>query len=435
MHKFSLPGIHPKTHKATAAASTRVCEAPGTIEIPMAMGLGRPAKLCVSVGDRVAVGQKIGEADGAVSVPVHAGISGTVRKIRDFTTADGKIVPSVVIEGDGEDRVADTVRPIAVNTREDLVRAARELGIIGLGGAGFPAHVKLDVGDKKVDTVLINGAECEPYITSDFRRMLEDGDAVIAGAQLVRDKLGAQRAVICIEDNKPEAIALMRDKIQGDSGLSVLSLPEKYPSGAEKVLIYLATGREVKKRQLPIDHGVIVMNVSTVAELYHGITTGMPLVRRVVTVDGSAVSEPGNVDVPVGTSIRDVIALCGGYREEPEEILMGGPMMGVAVPSDVLPVLRNNNAILAFGRREAELLSETPCIRCGRCAAACPYYLIPFAYDKAYRTGDIGELERLEVDLCMECGNCSYVCPAKRHLVMRNRLSKALVEVKRRNGV
>ncbi|MEG1943438.1 MAG: RnfABCDGE type electron transport complex subunit C, partial [Angelakisella sp.] len=306
--------------------------------------------------------------------------------------------------------------------------AARECGLVGLGGAGFPTHIKFNPKNlSEVDTLVVNGAECEPYITCDMRLMLEDTQGLLDGISAVKKYMEIGTVIIAIEENKPEAIAKLTEACKGMDGVTVKALKAKYPQGAEKVLIYECTGRVVGEGKLPADVGAIVSNVATLAKLADYLKTGMPLVEKMLTVDGSAIAEPKNIIAPIGTSIADMIAFCGGYRCDAKKILMGGPMMGISVPSDEYPLLKNNNAILAFDEKDAEQAPESACIKCGACLRACPFNLAPASIDKAYHAGNTDALKKLKVNLCMECGCCSYVCPAKRDLVMSNKLGKQLL--------
>ena len=305
---------------------------------------------------------------------------------------------------------------------------------VGLGGAGFPAHVKLNVpDDKAIDTLIVNVAECEPYITSDHREALENGKNVLYGVYKIKEILGVHRVLIAIEDNKPDAIEALRKiadnrELDPNDEVRILPLRAMYPQGAEKVLVQACTGRKVPAGGLPADVGCLVMNIASVSFLASYMKTGMPLTLKRVTVDGSAVQNPQNVIVPIGTKIAEVMAFCGGYREEPKKIIMGGPMMGVAVTSDELPVLKQNNGLLAFGAREAQLMEPTECIHCGRCVAACPMHLLPTRLEKYAERRDVEMLKSLDIMSCMECGCCAYSCPAGRRLVQAIRLGKFYVK-------
>ena len=424
----SLQGVKVKHSKNTANLQPVRMPVPEKVIIPMIQHMGAPCDLLVKVNDTVTVGQLIGDSGAFLSSPIHSSVSGTVTAIDDFVTALGAKCKAAVITTDGLQTVCPDLEVPQVNSHADLVAAVRKCGMVGLGGAGFPTHVKLNPKNlSEVDTLVINGAECEPYITCDMRLMLDNTDGLLEGIAVVKKYLDVSRVVIGVEDNKPEAIAKLTQAVASMDGVSVQTLKSKYPQGAEKVLIYETTGRVVKEGQLPADVGVVVLNVASCAKIADYLKTGMPLVEKTITVDGSAVAEPKNVIVPIGAQIKDIIAFCGGYKAEAKKILMGGPMMGIVVPSDEFPVVKNNNAILAFDEAESRQEFETACIRCGRCLRACPFGLAPAKLDKAYRTRNIAALKALKVNLCMECGCCSYVCPAKRYLVMSNKLGKKLL--------
>lgn len=427
MSMFKLSGVHVKHCKNTAKLKAERIPTPKSITVPMSMHIGAPAVPIVRVGDTVKVGQLIGEAGPGLSSPVYSGVSGTVKKIDGIISISGAQIPTVVIESDGEQTIAESVVPYEVNTREEFLDALSRSGIVGLGGAGFPTLVKLKADVSKIDTLLINGAECEPYITSDTRTMIDDAAAVADGIRLVAGFLEIKNIVIGIEKNKPECIASMRRAVADIAGSSVKPLPSVYPQGGEKVLVYHTLGRVIKEGGLPLDCGVIVMNCTTIAAISRFIRTGMPLVEKCITVDGSAVANPKNVIAPIGTPVMDLIDFCGGFREEPRKMLYGGPMMGIALPDTSSPVLKQTNAVLAFGKKEATPPKVTPCIKCGRCVEHCPFGLDPTAISKAYKENDPETLEKLKVNLCMECGCCSYVCPAKRNIVQRNKMAKTML--------
>lgn len=418
-------GVHVPHRKHTASCHAERMPIPKTVVIPMSMHIGAPAKPVVAVGDTVGVGQMIGEAGGFVSSPVHSSVSGTVKKIDTILGSNGNPMTAVTIEADGEQRPYEGITPPTITNYDEFVAAVRASGIVGLGGAGFPTCVKLSVKDlSKVDYVILNGAECEPYITADTLTMTDRADDIFEGIQLLEKYLGVKTVIIGIEDNKPEAIAAMRALSAKDPAIQVKALPASYPQGGEKVLIYNTVGRVVPEGKLPLDAGCIVMNVTTCACIAQYVKTGMPLIEKCLTVDGSAVANPKNVIAPIGASMKDVFDFCGGFKEEPKKVLYGGPMMGIAVPDLNQPILKSTNAILAFNAKEAERPEETPCIHCGNCINHCPMRLNPPAIAKALNQKDGAALMELKPNLCMECGACVFVCPARRNIVARHKLAK-----------
>ena len=423
-----LNGLKLAHRKNTEDCETVQFPLPGRVRIPMAMTMGAACEPLVKAGDKVKVGQKVGDSDSGFSAPVHSGVSGTVAAVGDFRTVLGLPCKMLEIDTDGEQTLSDEVKPPVVTDRESFIRAVRESGACGLGGAGFPTHMKLGTADK-IDVLIINGAECEPYITADYREMIERPDDIIGGIRLIKDTLGIGRAVLAIEANKPQAIKNFTEMADSDDTIDIMTLPSVYPQGAEKVIIYNATGRVVGEGELPSQHGVIVLNVSTVSFLYRYMTTGMPLVSRRITVDGNAVGRPQNISAVIGTPIHEILEFCGTDMEHLRKVISGGPMMGVSVPDLELPILKTSNALLALDRFDERPTSA--CIRCGRCVRVCPLGLMPCDIDRAYKIRDIAELKKLRVKLCMNCGSCTYVCPANRRLAETNQLAKALLPKKK----
>lgn len=428
--KYIHGGTHLAHNKNTAEAESVVMPCPAVVNIPLSQHIGAPCTPVVKKGAKVFVGTLIGEAGGFVSAPVHSSVSGTVVDVKELTISDGLPQKYVIIESDGKMEKDPNLAPFKVKTSADLAEAAKQCGLVGLGGAGFPTHVKLSPSkDVKIDTLIINAAECEPYITSDYRECMENFNDVIEGVYLIKDKLKLEKVVICVESNKPNAIKKLMevaaDKRDSDDSVKIMKLPSKYPQGAEKVIIFSATGRKLPLGSLPSDVGCIVMNVTSIATLYRFITTGMPLVSKRITVDGTAVSEPKNLIVPIGTPIKDVIKFIGGVDENADRILMGGPMMGNPVVKETAVIEKRNNAILIM--KDSKPAPQTACIRCGRCADACPMNLYPAMVETAHRTGDTQNYDSLNVNYCIECGSCSYVCPAKRPLTQIMRVAKAEV--------
>lgn len=421
-------------HKNTWDIPSSTMPPPEKVILPMQQHIGAPCIPTVKKGDHVYVGTVVGDSEAYVSAPVHASVSGTVTEITQVMLTGGQMTQAVVVGSDGKmEKDPAIAPPPPITTKEELAKAARAAGLVGLGGAGFPAHVKLNVPEgKTIDTLLVNVAECEPYVTSDHREALENGRNVLEGVYHVKEILGVQRVIIAVEDNKPDVIQKLSEiaddpKRDPLDQVRVLPLKSRYPQGAEKVLVQACTGRKVPAGKLPADVGCLVMNIGSLSFLASYMRTGMPLTLKRVTLDGSAIAHPQNVIVPVGTPIKDVVAFCGGYKAEPKKLIMGGPMMGVAITSDELPILKQNNAILAFDQREAQLRQPTACIRCGRCVAACPMHLMPTKLEQAVERQDVEALQSLDIMTCMECGCCSFSCPAGRRLVQAIRLGKNYV--------
>ena len=430
MSLFRLGKTKVPHRKNTAAMAAERMTPPKAVVIPVAQHIGTPATPTVKAGDQVFVGTVIAEAAGFVSAPVHSSVSGTVKKIEPLLASNGRSAPAIIIESDGLMTPDPAIAPPTVTSFADLATAARNAGLIGLGGAGFPTSVKLSPKNiSEIDTLILNGAECEPYITSDTRTMLDDAEYIREGVLLMKRFTEIKSVVIGVEANKPECIDNLNKVFAGEDYVTVAVLPSKYPQGAEKVLIHNTVKRVVPEGGLPSDVGVIVMNVTTLAFLAKYVKTGMPLVEKCVTVDGSAIKEPKNLIVPVGTPINEVVEAAGGFSEAPGKVLYGGPMMGVAVYDLAAPVLKNTNAITALNKKDALTPKLNPCIHCGRCVSACPMGLNPTIFARTLNLDEAAErAERLEgakINLCIECGCCSFVCPSKRPLVENNKLAKA----------
>ena len=431
MSQKHLHSIHVSHYKHTAGCATEVMPVPDVVKISMSQHIGAPCKPLVQKGDYVKVGQLIGDTDAFVSAPIHSSVSGTVTGIEEQRSAVGGMDTLVVIETDKKQEVYEGIKVPEAKDLPEFIKAIRESGLVGLGGASFPTHIKFNPKNiDEVHTLIVNAAECEPFITSDHRLMLEDTEDLIAGCQLIMKHIGLDEGFIGIEENKPDAIEHINKVLaaKGITNIKTFKLQARYPKGAERVLIYEITGKTMNAGELPAQHGVILSNVTTIAFVGQYFRTGMPLVSKRMTVDGDAVATPKNIIAPIGTMINDVIGFCGGYKEEPRKILMGGPMMGRAVFSDEMPIVKNNNAILAFSKAQSVVKEETAYINCGRCHQACPFGLIPTALADAYAKRDAQALSDLKVMQCMECGSCSYICPARRPLGFTNKLGKAVVK-------
>ncbi len=425
-HAFT-GGVHPKGFKELTANIPITPLQPKKVCIAMSQHIGAPCTPLVKIGERVLMGQKIGDGAG-LCVPVHASVSGTVSAVEECAHCGGAKVLSVVIESDGRDTLAADVRPaehIEQLDKEALISLIREAGITGMGGAGFPTNVKLSSGLGKVDTVIINGAECEPYITSDDRLMRETPERIIGGIKIIQRILEPKHTAVGIELNKPEAIHAMTEA--AGSSMQVLSLRVRYPQGAEKQLIQSVTGRCVPPGGLPAAVGCAVFNVATCAAIYDAIYLGMPLIRRAVTVTGSAVAKPGNFSAPIGTSYADLVEAAGGFAAEPYKIFVGGPMMGIAQHTLAACTIKGNNALTCYSKREKREVANPHCIRCGKCVDVCPMSLMPIFLHRAQLRGDLEALKKGNVTDCIECGSCSFTCPAGVPLVQSFRTAKKLL--------
>lgn len=422
-------GVKVPHKKNTKDEKSIIMPPPKEVIIPMLQHIGAQCKPIVSVGEKVYVGQVIGDSEAFVSTPIHSSVSGVVKGIEKLRLPTSEAVDSILIESDGLMQKYSGIKPPKVRNAQELVEATRESGLVGLGGAGFPAHVKLKIPKGcKIDTLIVNAAECEPYITSDNRAILEEHNSLIDGINKIKNLLNIKKVIIAIESNKPIAIKLLEENLKNEDDIAVLKLKSRYPQGAEKILIKVCTNRVVPLGRLPSDVGCIVMNVGSVVFLSNYLKTGMPLVSKRVTIDGSAIKEPKNLIVPIGSRISDVIKFAGGYKSIPGKLIMGGPMMGIALMDDSLPVLKQNNAILAFDVEDAKIPKGGPCIRCGKCVEGCPMKLMPTLLEKQSKLKNVDELIDLNVMTCMECGCCSYNCPAGRNLVQSIKLGKLIVK-------
>ncbi|MGN1442343.1 MAG: electron transport complex subunit RsxC [Acutalibacteraceae bacterium] len=428
----SRGGVNVSHHKNTAELPVERMPIPKTVVLPMQQSIGAPCQPLVKVGDTVAVGQKIGDTDKFMSAPIHATVSGTVTAVGDIKLANGMISKAVTIESDGEMRPYEGIKPPVVTNKQELIQAVRESGLVGLGGAGFPTHVKLNYPeDKNVDTLIINAAECEPYITVDYRECVENGENILEGVYKLQEFFKFKQVIIAIEDNKPKAFKVLKeiadkDNMDGDV-VKLMTLKSRYPQGAEKMMVLSATGRKVPPGKLPADVGCVVMNVASVAFVGRYLKTGKPLISRSITVDGTAIKQPKNLRVPIGTNLQDIIDYCGGFIKEPRKIIFGGPMMGVAICDTNAPLCKQNNALLAFADSSDIVKKERDCIRCGRCVDVCPMSLMPTLIERFAKIKDVDSLKHSGVMVCMECGSCAYTCPSGRPLVQYMRLAKQIL--------
>ncbi len=428
-HKF-YGGVHPAEHKEATERKPVVPleEAPAQVVIPMSMHVGAPCKPIVAKGDEVTVGQKIGEIAG-LGAPIHASVSGKVVAVEARPHPGGDVMMSVVIENDFQDTQHPSIghrENVDALTSQEIIDIVKEAGITGMGGAGFPTHVKLSGAVDKADTIILNGAECEPYITADHRLMLERGEAVIEGARLIMKALGLKEATIGIEGNKLDAVEHLKSLLpNGDASIHVETLKTRYPQGAEKQLIQRVTGREVPPGGLPADVGCTVFNVATAAAIYDAVTECKPMTHRNVTITGGAIERPMNVFAPVGTPVEHLIKMAGGFKTQPQRLLMGGPMMGNPLFDESVPMQKGTNCILALTDAEAAVQdSEQTCLRCGRCVNACPMHLMPLYMHMYAEKRAWTELDGYNIMDCMECGSCNYICPARIHLVQSFRMAK-----------
>ncbi|MBR6752754.1 MAG: electron transport complex subunit RsxC [Clostridia bacterium] len=405
-----------------------------SVVIHMAMNIGAPATPCVKKGDPVKIGQVIGTPNGFMSVPVHASVSGEVTAVEDIPYLGTGNVKAVFIKNDFLNTWED-LRPLGDVEQVDpslIIPAIRDAGITGMGGASFPTHVKLTFPEgARCDTILVNGAECETHLTADHRLMIEESQRIVNGLRAVMRAVNVPKAIIGIEDNKPEAISAMQEAVSDREGISVQPLKTKYPQGGEKQLIQALTGRQVPAGKLPIDCHVVVLNVGTCAAIADAVTEGKPLVSRITTVTG-CVNTPKNLRVPIGTRVEDMIGACDGFSEEPGKIFFGGAMTGIAIPNISTPTAKSTNGIVALNEKDARSLDETACIRCGRCVAACPIGLNPYKIKVAADASDFETAEKLHVMDCMLCGSCAYVCPARRWLTPSFRFAKDKITAERK---
>ena len=430
-------GVHPYEGKELSEHKpVQILMPKGDLVYPMSQHIGAPAIPLVKKGDKVLAGQKIGEASGFISANVICSVSGTVKAVEPRRVANGAMVNSIVVENDGEYTAVEGLgadRDPAKLSKQEIRDIVKEAGIVGLGGAGFPTHVKLAPKDEsKIEYILVNGAEWEPYLTSDYRLMMEEPEKLVGGLKVILQLFDNAKGVIGIENNKPEAIKKLQELVKDESRIEVCPLQTKYPQGGERSLIYAVTGRKVNSSMLPADAGCIVDNVDTVISVYNAVCKTTPLMRRVVTVTGDAIANPQNFQVKIGTNMQELIEAAGGFKTEPEKLIAGGPMMGMALFGTDIPVTKTNSALLCMSKDEVAANAETPCIRCGKCVSVCPSHIVPVKMMKAALKGDCKAFEKVGGMECMECGSCTFICPAKRPLTQAFKEMRKTVAANRR---
>lgn len=430
-------GIHPYEGKELSENKpVQVLTSKGEMVFPMAQHIGAPAKPLVAKGDRVLVGQKIGEAGGFISANVICSVSGTVKAVEPRLMVNGTMVTSVIVENDGLDEKIEHFgedRDYTKLSKDEIRNIVKEAGIVGLGGAGFPTNVKLSPkDDSKIDYILVNGAECEPYLTSDYRMMLEEPERIVGGLKVILSLFDNAKGVIGIENNKPEGIKKLQELVKDEPRIEVCPLLTKYPQGGERSLIYAITGRKVNSSMLPADAGCIVDNIDTVIAIYNAVCKETPLIRKIITVTGDAIVNPQNFSVRLGTNYQELLEAAGGFKADPEKVISGGPMMGMSLFSLDLPVTKTSSALTCFSKDMVAAQEPTPCIRCGRCVSACPSHIVPPIMMQAALRGDCDAFEKVNGMECMECGSCTYVCPAKRPLTQAFKDMRKQVAANRR---
>ncbi len=429
-------GVHPYDGKDLAKDQPIQKIMPkGEMVYPVSQHIGAPASPIVAVGDRVLRGQRIAEAGGFVSAPIYASVSGTVKAIQPRRTAIGDMVNSIIVENDGlmEEIEFHPVEDINSLSKEEILNRIKEAGVVGMGGAGFPTHVKLSPKEpEKIEFIIANCAECEPYLTADYRRMMETPEELVEGMKIVLRLFEGAKGILGVEDNKPDAIAKLQELTKDEPRVEVMPLQTKYPQGGERQLIYATTKREINSTMLPADAGCIVDNVETLISIYHAVKFGKPVMERIFTVTGDAVVKPGNFLYCIGMSYAELLEAAGGFKEQPEKIISGGPMMGFSMFELEIPTTKTSSSLLCFLKDEVAASETTACINCGRCVGACPEQIIPSKLAKMSEFGDKAAFEKWNGMECIECGSCSYICPAKRPLAQYIKTMKKQILADRR---
>lgn len=429
-------GVHPYDGKDLAKDQPiRRIKPKEILVYPLSQHIGAPASPIVAVGDTVLRGQKIAEAGGFVSAPVFASVSGTVKAIEPRHVATGDLVNSIIIENDGEMKETDFhgVEDVASLSKEQIIEKVKEAGVVGMGGAGFPTHVKLSPKEPdKIEFIIANCAECEPYLTADYRRMLENPEELIGGMKIVLRLFDHAKGILGVEDNKPDCIQKLKELTKDEERIEVMPLKTKYPQGGERQLIYATTGRSINSKMLPADAGCIVDNVETLVAINRAVKEGKPVMDRIFTVTGDAVANPGNFEYCIGMSYAEILEEAGGFKEDPEKMISGGPMMGFAVFSLEIPTTKTSSSLLCFKKDDVSASEVTACINCGRCVSVCPEQIVPSRLAKMSQFHDSESFERWNGMECIECGSCGYICPAKRPLAQYIKTMKKQILAERR---